>query len=408
MTLKKCPVCGGSSTTRFLHRYPVPVHQNLVMADRVGAVAVSRGELDMQVCEGCGFVFNRAFDLSKLSYGQDYDNTQSHSAYFDAYLNELVTQMVEVHGVRNVNVVEVGCGKGHFLRKLVQAAGAGNQGFGFDPSYVGPDTDLDGQLVFRRCFYDASCSDVPADVVVCRHVIEHVPDPTQLLRAVRSALTNAPHARVFFETPCVDWILRNRVVWDFFYEHCSLFSSASLRLAFERTGFMVERVTHVFGGQYLWLEARPANVLPATAINESVTGFIEGVGSTYSTAVATATPALAHDFGLAEYRLRHEWRARLADLKLQGKLALWGAGAKGVTFANLVDPDGVTLDCVVDINPNKQGGFIPGTGHAIVAPETLSERNVRNVILMNPNYRLENLQLLRSTGSDANLLNWSE
>ena len=78
------------------------------------------------------------------------------------------------------------------------------------------------------------------------------------------------------------------------------------------------------------------------------------------------------------------------------------------TFANLVDPDGVTLDCVVDVNPNKQGGFIPGTGHSIVAPEALSERNIRNVILMNPNYRLENLQLLRSTGSDANLLNWSE
>ena len=68
----------------------------------------------------------------------------------------------------------------------------------------------------------------------------------------------------------------------------------------------------------------------------------------------------------------------------------------------------MTLDCVVDVNPNKQGAFIPGTGHPIVAPEALSARNIRNVILMNPNYRLENLQLLRSTGSDANLLNWSE
>jgi SAM-dependent methyltransferase len=392
MALETCPVCGGADTMGFLHRYRVPVHQNLVIADRAGALAASRGELDMLVCQDCGFVFNRAFDLAKLSYGQDYDNTQSHSAYFDTYLDQLVAQMVKVHGVRNANVVEVGCGKGHFLRKLVQIPGAGNRGFGFDPSYGGPDTDLDGRLVFRRCFYDASCSDVPVDVVVCRHVIEHVPDPNALLRAVRSALANAPHARVFFETPCVEWILRNRVVWDLFYEHCSLFSSASLRLAFERTGFTVERVTHVFGGQYLWLEARPAKAMTPAATNAGGSG----------------TALLAHDFGLDENRLRHDWLDRLTDLKLQGKLALWGAGAKGVTFANLVDPDRVMLDCVVDVNPNKQGCFIPGAGHPIVAPDALQARDVRNVILMNPNYRLENLQLLQAAGSDANLLEWSE
>ncbi len=392
MAPETCPVCDSTHSIGFLHRYRVPVHQNLVMADRAGALAACRGELDMLVCEECGFVFNRAFDLAKLSYGQDYDNTQSHSAYFDTYLDQLVAQMVRVHGVRNANIVEVGCGKGHFLRKLVAASGSGNRGFGFDPSYVGPDTDLDGRLVFRRCFYDASCRDVPADVVVCRHVIEHVPDPNRLLRAVRSALANAPHARVFFETPCVEWVLRNRVVWDFFYEHCSLFSSASLRLAFERTGFTVERVTHVFGGQYLWLEARPSAATVPVCPSPG----------------ASATALLAHDFGIDEHRLRNAWMTRLADLKLQGKLALWGAGAKGVTFANLVDPDRVTLDCVVDVNPNKQNCFIPGTGHRIVAPDALSDRDVRNVILMNPNYRQENLQLLQAAGSDANLLDWSE
>lgn len=385
-----CPVCESRQLASFLRRSQVPVHQNLVVTSQEAARSVTRGELDLMVCENCGFVFNRAFDLSRLAYGEDYDNTQSCSAYFDAYLDGLTGDMVARQGVRNSTIVEVGCGKGQFLRKLVNYPGANNKGIGFDPSYVGPDTDLDGQLAFRRCYYDDACTDVKADIVVCRHVIEHVPEPMALLRSVRAALENSPKARVFFETPCVEWILRNRVVWDFFYEHCSLFTSGSLSLAFRRAGFAVERVEHIFGGQYLWLEARTsATALPA----------IQG---------RPETASQARDYGANEASLRQKWLARLLELKACGKVALWGAGAKGATFANLIDPDCSLIDCVIDLNPNKQGCYIPGTGHPIVAPADLPQRNVTSAILMNPNYREENLQLLAEAGIKLDLIDWSE
>lgn len=388
--IHQCPVCESNRLTPFLRRSQVPVHQNLVVASPEAARTVTRGELDLTVCEDCGFVFNRAFDLSRLAYGEDYDNTQSCSACFDAYLDGLVKDLVERQGVRNSTIVEVGCGKGQFLRKLVSLPGANNKGFGFDPSYVGPDTDLDGRLAFRRCYYDDTCTDVAADVVVCRHVIEHVPDPMALLRSVRAALAHAPDARVFFETPCVEWILRNRVVWDFFYEHCSLFTAASLSLAFQRSGFAVERVEHIFGGQYLWLEARVSDAALPTIKNRP------------------ETTALAQAYGAEEKNLRQKWLARLIALKARGKVALWGAGAKGATFANLVDPDCTLIDCVVDLNPNKQGHYIPGTGHPIVAPSELPKRGVTDAVLMNPNYREENLRLLAKAGIELNLIDWSE
>ncbi|CAN5169763.1 class I SAM-dependent methyltransferase [soil metagenome] len=393
MTANKCPVCDGLLLHGFLQRAQVPVHQNLVVQQQDAARGVTRGELDMVVCESCGFVFNRAFDLAKLSYGEDYDNSQSCSVYFDTYLDGLVKDLVENQGVRDSTVVEVGCGKGQFLRKLVAYPGAGNRGFGFDPSYIGPDSDLDGRLSFRPCYYDDSCTDVAADFVVCRHVIEHVPDPLQLLRSVRSALRSASQARVFFETPCVEWILRNRVVWDFFYEHCSLFSAASLAKSFECCGFQVDRVDHVFGGQYLWLEARLATADSQNTAVESDVGH---------------TIALARRYGAEESALRLRWLTQLQQLRSQGKLALWGAGAKGATFANLVDPACTVLDCVVDVNPNKQGRFIPGTGHAIVAPRDLPGRGIRSAILMNPNYRNENMKLLADAGIEIDLIDWSD
>lgn len=393
MTIRQChlcPVCESGRLAPFLHRSQVPVHQNLVVASQDAARSIARGDLDLVACEDCGFVFNRAFDLSRLAYGERYDNTQTCSPYFDAYLDELVKDLIERRGVHDSIIVEVGCGKGEFLRKLVSFPGANNTGFGFDPSYVGPDTDLDGRLAFRRCYYDVACTDVAADVVVCRHVIEHVPQPIALLRSVRAALVNSPLARVFFETPCVERILRNRVVWDFFYEHCSLFTAASLSFAFERAGFAVERVEHIFGGQYLWLEARVTDAAaPAVQSRSEIA-------------------ALARAYGADEKIIRHKFLAKLLEFKAIGKVALWGAGAKGATFANLADADCALIDCVVDLNPNKQGRYIPGTGHPIVAPSDLPRRGVRTALLMNPNYREENLQILAKAGIDLDLIDWSE
>jgi len=80
---------------------------------------------------------------------------------------------------------------------------------------------------------------------------------------------------------------------------------------------------------------------------------------------------------------------KVAALAEHGGVAIWGAGAKGVTLVDLCDPERRLVACVVDINPRKQGRFVPGTGHPIVAPETLREKGIRHVIVMNPNYEQE-------------------
>lgn len=392
-----CPVCGSVELLAFVSRLQVPVHQNRVFETREQARGAVRGDLDMRVCRACGFVFNRCFDPGRLEYEQDYDNTQSHSAVFDAYLDQRVAELVQQDGVRDAQVVEVGCGKGHFLRKLVAYPGSGNRGLGFDPSHRGPLSELDDRLRFEHRFYDAQCARIPADVVVCRHVIEHVADPLALLRAVRGALRERPQARVFFETPCVAWILRHQVVWDFFYEHCSLFSAASLQRAFACTGFEVLQVRHVFGGQYLWLEARPASTVEQARIG----------GQVDADAAAGDMVDLAQSFRVGEQSLLRQWAQALDRWHADGPVALWGAGAKGVTFAHLLDPQQHRIDCLVDINPAKQGGHVAGSGHAIVPPSELLRRGVAHVVLMNPNYRQEVQATLDRLGCTARLIDWS-
>jgi SAM-dependent methyltransferase len=382
--MTECPICRSENVFLFLSRERVPVHQNLVVSSRAAALEVPRGNLAMTACENCGFVFNAAFDETLLSYGAAYDNAQSYSPFFAAYLDRLVTDLVTKQGLRNCHVVEVGCGKGEFLRRLVKFPDSGIHATGFDPSYLGPDEDLDGRLRFVRAFYGPDTADIPADVVLCRHVIEHIADPTALLRVVRSTLRGS-NPRVFFETPSVEWILSNQVVWDFFFEHCSLFSSESLRHAFQVSGFEVADISRVFGDQYFWIAAKVSEATKAIPTRSAVA-------------------ALAEVFAQRSKRKLTLLGQRLRAMHYEGPIALWGAGAKGTALANLVDPDCSLIDCLVDLNPAKQGHFVPGSGHAIIGPKDLRGRNVRTVVPMNPNYRDEISRLIQVMNIACNLV----
>jgi SAM-dependent methyltransferase len=339
----------------------------------------------MRACADCGFVFNQSFDASLLSYGVDYDNTQDCSPVFDQYLDELVRYMVTERGVHDCRIIEVGCGKGGFLRKLVSYPDANNTGVGFDPSYRGPELDLGGRIRFFAEPYERWVKE-PGDAVVCRHVIEHIARPLELLAAVRKAIGDQRHSKVFFETPSVEWILSGRVFWDFFYEHCSLFTGQSLATAFELAAFKVVSSQHLFHGQYQLIEAEPAS--------------LPGLARPHKADVLRQ----AREYAAAEAALLGRWKVEITRRARKGKVCLWGAAAKGVTFANLIDPHCELLDAVVDLNPRKQGRFIPGSGHPIVDYRDLAKRGITDIVLMNPNYRQENTALLEAIGIPANFV----
>lgn len=380
-----CPVCDAPHLTPFLYRTAVPVHQNLLYDSPEAARTATRGDLDLRVCGRCGFVLNAAFDPALLQYGPAYENTQNHSPAFDAYTDELVEHLIGAE-VRSGRVVEVGCGKGTFLVKLLSHPQSRCNGTGFDPSYLGPEAVLGGRLRFARTFYGPETA-VPADVVLCRHVIEHVPDALSLLRTIRAAAGD--ETRVYFETPCVEWVFRNQVPWDLFYEHCSLFTAHSLGLALTRAGFRVTAVRYVFGGQYLWAEA------------------IAGPGDWPTN--DTNTARLAAGFADAERDRLARWTQLLERLAADGPVMVWGAGAKGVTFCNLADRDARRVSGVVDVNPAKQGHYLPGTAHPILAPAAATEAAA--VIVLNPNYTAEVADALGRLGSRAaviDLMRWEE
>lgn len=379
VTNKQCPACHAPRLHVFLELQQVPIQQNTPKPSVREAQDTTRGDIALAWCESCGFVSNTAFDISLDIYTPDYNNAQTYSPMFQDYVDSIASMLIEERALRHKRIVEIGCGQGDFLKKLCRQGD--NTGVGYDPSYRGELSALDGRVRFVADFYDQRYADQPGDLFLARHLIEHIPNTGEFVRVLRQAIGDNPSASVFFETPDVTWILKNATFWDIFYEHCALFSPGSLARLFARNGFNVSRVTPVFGGQYMWLEAAPSSGGVGTIPDGLDTP--EGIGQM----VAAFTEHYQSKIS--------EMRACLQRLQAEGQqAAVWGAGAKGVTFLNTLKPGLDTVPVVVDVNPGKQDRYIPGTGQRIVAPEVLRQMPVHTVFIMNPNYTAEIRQTL--------------
>lgn len=404
------PVCTDSAAIPLIDMKRVPVHCNVLWPTREAALDAPRGDIRLTYLPACGHTYNPAFDPALMEYTQEYENSLHFSPRFQEYATALAEGLVAKYDLRDKDIVEIGAGKGDFL--IMLCALAGNRGWGYDPSYVPEPGYVAPNVTFVQDFYTEKYLDQKADLIVCRHVLEHIPDPDAFIAQVRRAV-GEQQSVVFFEVPNALWTLRRGGIWDVIYEHCSYYSPSSLAHLFRRHGFRVLAVNEVFGGQFLTIEAVPereAGEQGGRGAGENFTvddGFSPAPplpSSPAGIAELAALEADARAFAANYHAKWEQWRATLHDLAAAGKRGvIWGAGSKGVTFLNALQAGG-EIAAVVDINPRKQGKYVAGTGQQIVPPARLADLRPDFVIIMNANYREEIGGMLAELGVEAEIL----
>src|SRR5262249_6680386 len=63
-----------------------------------------------------------------------------------------------------------------------------------------------------------------------------------------------------------------------------------------------------------------------------------------------------------------------------------------------------SLEFIVDVNPNKWGLYIPGSGQQVISPDSLKDYQPDVILIMNPNYYQEISTQLNSMGLAPKLL----
>lgn len=330
------------STRELYRQMDLPIFQNRMYDTAAAGRMCPKGDVVLVEDMVYGLVRNAAFDPAMMAYDIAYQNEQGISPQFQRHLGE-VAELIET-AIGKSQLVEVGCGKGMFL-ELLLARGADI--VGYDPTYEGLNPKVKKE-------YFSEGLGITGKGLILRHVLEHIEDPFDFLS--RLAAANGGKGLIYIEVPCFDWICDHHAWFDIFYEHVNYFRLSDFKRIFGR----LLHADHGFGGQYL---------------------RIIGDLSTLRRPVRDEADPVRFPGDLTQ-RLEQDATAEM------GPCIVWGGASKGVIFSLLRERAGFPVDRVIDINPAKQGKFLPGTGLEVLDPNRGLESLPKGTLIrvMNPNY----------------------
>ena len=376
--LTRCPGCRHPRVSKPYRIARQPVVLNYRFTTPAAAARVRRRDIVLVQCQRCGLVFNTALDTAAIPYDANYENRQCFSPAFQNHLQSLADHLIGRHQLSGKKILEVGCGKGDFLRLLCRRARA--NGVGYDTSFSGPAGRASGGVTFYRGYVSAPQIRDRFDALICRHVVEHVPNIGEFLAELRAIAAACGNPVTVIETPAFEWITANLCFWDVFYEHCNYFTRPCLAWLCQRAGFRAADHRVVFGGQYQLLELKLGYPPKAKA---------------------GAPPAITATGNLGPFARQAQRRLITLEKELRGLgaargWAIWGAGAKGVALVNRLQS--LKPRFVIDSNPAKQGCFVPGSRVPVIGPTDPRIPGLALVLVANPNYEAEISSILRENG----------
>jgi SAM-dependent methyltransferase len=384
-----CRSCGGSDLHPVLDLGRTPLANALLTAEQLGQPEPLY-PLELFFCNDCTLLqISETVPPEQLF--REYVYLSSFSTTMLRHAETLVSEVIPRQGLnQNSLVVEIASNDGYLLQYYKQA---GVPVLGIEPALniarvareergINTITEFFGIETAKKLVETGQ----RADVIHAHNVLAHVADLNGVVEGLRLLLKEDGVAVI--EVPYAKELIE-RVEFDTIYhEHLCYFSLTALDHLFRRHGLSlvdVNRVAIHGGTLRIFLAREP--LADRTKRSAAVEQLLQDE-STWA-----GNYVFYQSFAARVSKLRHELRALLTELKAQrGRIAAYGASAKGSTLLNYCGIGSELLDFAVDRSTVKQGRYMPGVHVPISAPEALLEQMPSHVLLLTWNFADEILE----------------
>jgi len=335
-----CNICECIATS-LLHLVAAPPLQNRFFHTRQDAQQFATTEVDFLWCETCQHI-----SISKtrsVEFDQHYDNRQTASQFAVDQYKSVIGDIEQQVPSREACIVEIGCGRGELLEMLHSSRYKNLKGY--DPAAPAA-TDL-----VSNVYWNGSTQGNGADLILARHTIEEVPEPNGFIGFMAKSLNQ--DGRIYCEITNAPKLLSYKGIFSLYPECSNLFSALSLAKLYARNGLFVEKITSINDGEWLGVWGKKSVSLDG----DSAASFLSSV-----------------------YKKL---------LQLPRPIVIWGAGGRGGNILSFLDIGLAQIEFVVDLNPAKQGLFIPPFGQKVISPDQLLDVNPRTILVASYKYKSE-------------------
>lgn len=356
--------------------------------------------LRILVCESCWLVQTEDHAGREALFTDDYAYFSSFSSSWLAHSRRYVDAMIGRFGLgKDSMVAEIAANDGYLLQYVKDA---GIACYGVEPTASTAQAARDRGIDIVQRFFGVELGDEltesgrAADLIAANNVLAHVPDINDFVSGFAALLK--PQGVATFEFPHLLRMVQEGQFDTVYHEHYSYLSLTAVSRIFTANGLSVFDVEHLstHGGslrvfaQRLDTGKHEASAEVARTLDEEQRAGVD-------------TPDFYARFQQQAERVKNDLLAFLVELRRGGKrIAAYGAAAKGNTLLNFagVRPD--LLPYVVDLNPAKQGKYLPGSHIPIVAEARLREDRPEYILILPWNLKTEVSEQLAYARHDWN------
>jgi hypothetical protein len=363
-----CPACGHHIAAPFFDGGMQPLATLGWPRSAEAARAMKRLPINFVRCVECGHVFNPEFRYDEVPYSEKPNLMFNRGARWSRFVEHTIVNLLAMVP-KKPTVVEIGHGDASLLAAMAERCPDGRF-CGFDPHGA---RGIHRNLELRAELFDPGVhlKELAPDIVVSRHVLEHLASPLAFLQHIAFAAAQVSRAQLcYFEVPCIDRALEGRRSVDFYYEHNSQFTTESFKRMLARCGAGLSSVSHGYDGEVIF-----AYVSLGAARRQLDSA---GMASQFRTVTGDAVRRIHDD---------------LDELLSSGaKIAIWGGTGKSAAFINRYGLDAERFPIVVDSDAAKVGSFVPGAGQQIRSAAWLKS-NPADVVIIPPQWRARDIIL---------------